>query len=61
MAHSYSYNSQLWSVDEKVVYFLSNYTSAVTYYIYAEPAQSLLIKRSKYLYFNFSILQAMKQ
>lgn len=32
---------------------LSNYISAVTYYIYAEPAQSLLIiKRTKYLYFK---------
>lgn len=41
--------------------FLSNYTAAVTYYIYAEPAQSFFKKRTKYLYVIFSILQAMEQ
>lgn len=44
--------------------FLSNYTAAVTYNIYAEPAQSFKKKKenkTKYLYVIFSILQAMKQ
>lgn len=54
---------------EKVVYFFSNYTSAMIIIFSAEPAQSFFIKRSKlfiYIYifiyiFFLSHLQAMEQ